>query len=794
MINELDQFDAPFILVLDDYHLIDNGEIHELIGELLLHPPHNFHLVLGARMDPTLPLVTLRAKGMMVEVRIADLRFNREESQSLIEQILEAPVDRAMLIELQEQSEGWVTGLRLAALALIRRVERDALQVNLSPSNRYVSEYLVAEILEKQAAPWADCLLKTSILERFCVELCEDICYQVDSRSGNGSTGSSIAKSDLSGRLFIKWLQASNLFVIPLDDEGRWFRYHHLFQDFLQQQLKRRLRPEEVCQLHAAAGRWFADNEFVEEGLYHLLAAGDHTAAIQLIAEQRYNLMNTTQWPRLERWLSLFPPQVVESSAELWMIKTWMVYQRGQWVELPGCLQNIADLLGQESDQDAANRLAGEISALRSLIAYHRTDAEGTISLARKALEEIPSEFWIARVFARLYLAGSLLMAGDENSAFHALYGAFEEEKVQNKRFKVTLLTVACYIHWLITDLQAMVQAAKQAISLCQETGHHQILRMANYHLGCARYQQNDLAAAEDLFASVTDRPYENYGTAYTHSVCGLGMTYQAQGRDTEAKQIIERGIAFYLETGNTTQLPIIRALQAEVALRQGNLSAASQWAEKLDPVPPLTPVWGFFAPHLTLVKVWLAQDTPASRDKATVLLRQIQEYLENTHNTRFLIDALALKALSADAAGDPSTALEALDNALRLAQPGGLIRPFVDLGDPMRDLLARVWSVGESGDYVGKILSAFPSPQAGGASMSALMEEGQILEALTTRELEVLELLAERLSNKEIAAQLVISAGTVKGHTIRIYDKLGVGDRRQAVEKAVALGILPSP
>jgi len=793
LINELDQIETPFILVLDDYHLIDNGEIHDLISEVLLHPPRNFHLVLGARMDPPLPLARLRATGMMAEVRIADLRFNPEESQSLIEQMLESPVDRAVLIELQEQSEGWVTGLRLAALALLHRVERDALQIKLSPSNRYVSEYLVAEILEKPAASWANCMMKTSILERFCAELCEDIFHRVEGRSANDYTGSSIAESDLNGTVFINWLQASNLFVIPLDDEGKWFRFHHLFQDFLQQQLKRRFRPEEVFKLHAVAGRWFADNDFIEEGLYHLLAAGDHTAAIQLIAEQRYHLMNTIQWPRLERWLSLFYIQVVESSAELWMIKTWLAYQRGQWDKLPGHIQHIAGLLGQEADQEAANRLAGEISALLSLIAYHQTDTEGAISLARKALEEIPSEFWIARVFTRLYLAGSLLMAGDESSAFHALYGAFEEEKVQNKRFKVTLLTVACYIHWFATDLQAMAQAAKQAIALCQGTGHHQILRMANYHLGCARYQQNDLVAAEELFASVTDRPYENYGTAYTHSVCGLAITYQSQGRDTEAKKIIERGIAFYLETGNTTQLRIIRALQAEVALRQGNLSAASQWAEKLDPVPPLTPVWGFFAPHLTLVKVWLAQGTPASRDKATVLLRQIQEYLENTHNSRFLIETLALKALSAEAAGDSSTALEALGKALRLAQPGGLIRLFVDLGDPMGDLLARVRSDGELGDCVGRILCAFPSPRVGGASMSALMEERKTLEAFTTRELEVLELLGERLTNKEIAAQLVISIGTVKGHTVRIYNKLDVKGRRQAVEKATALGILMS-
>jgi LuxR family maltose regulon positive regulatory protein len=464
-----------------------------------------------------------------------------------------------------------------------------------------------------------------------------------------------------------------------------------------------------------------------------------------------------------------------------------LVYQRGQWAELPGCLQHMTDLMKQVSDQDTANRLAGEINALRSLVTYHQADAEGTISLAQKALEMIPSAFWIVRVFARLYLSAGLLMAGEKNSGFQTLYGAFEEEKTENKRFRATLLMVACYLHWFTADLQGLVQAAKQAIALGQESNHHQILRMANYQLGCVRYQQNDLPVAEDLFASVTVRPYENYGSAYTQSTCGLGFTYQAQGRDAEAEQVIERGIAFYLETGNTTQLPILQALQTEVALRQGNLSAAGQWANKLDPLPPFTPDWGFFAPHLTLVKVWLAQNTPDSRDKAADLLNRIQEFYENTHNARFLIETLALKAWLQEASGDLSAALETLEQALKLAQPGGFIRVFVDMGPAMARLLAQLKVEDDLRDYVGQIRSAFPLLQ----ETQQALKQGGLLDPLTDRELEILELLYKRLSNKEIASQLVISPGTVKGHTIKIYQKLDVNGRRQAVEKAVELGLL---
>jgi LuxR family maltose regulon positive regulatory protein len=338
-----------------------------------------------------------------------------------------------------------------------------------------------------------------------------------------------------------------------------------------------------------------------------------------------------------------------------------------------------------------------------------------------------------------------------------------------------------------------MAQATKQAIALCQETDHHQILRIANYHLGCVHYQQNDLPTAVDLFTSLTAHPYQNYGAEYTSSVCGLGLTYQAQGKETEARQLIEDAIAFLLETGNLTQLPMVQALQAEIALRQGNLSAASQWADKLDPMPPFSPIWEFLAPHLTLIKVWLAQNTPASYEKAGQLLASLSEYLTETHNTRFLIDTLALQALLADVNGDQAAAVNWLEKSLRLAQPGGFIRVFVDLGPQMAALLSRMKIDPRLSAYLAQIVSAFPAQQQpiGAQIVNRPSANRNLAEPLTNRELQVLKLLREHLTNKEIAAHLVISPGTVKSHTIRIYQKLEVKGRQQAVEKALTLGIL---
>jgi LuxR family maltose regulon positive regulatory protein len=386
-------------------------------------------------------------------------------------------------------------------------------------------------------------------------------------------------------------------------------------------------------------------------------------------------------------------------------------------------------------------------------------------------------------------------MLGDEVASLRALYEAFELEQVQTERFKAHILMSVCQIYWVAADLQSMHQTAEQALSLCQELEFQQILGHTQRLNGYVQYQRGNLSAAEEFFGRVVSRPYQNFGGCYANCVCGLSMTYQAQGKEVEARQVVRQAIAFLLKAGNTTQLPLIRALQAEIALQQGDLPAASQWAEKHDLHLPMVPLHRFLEPYLTLAKVWLAQNTQASQQKAGELLTRLHTYLTETHNTRFLIDTLALQALLADGNGDQEAALNLMESSLKMAQPGGFIRVFVDLGPQMADLLSRMKPDPRWSEYIAQILAAFPAQQLPTETQSAERPSvsHHLEEPLTNRELQVLKLLREHLTNKEIAAQLVISPGTVKGHTIRIYQKLDVKGRHQAVEKAVTLGILDS-
>jgi len=784
--NEIAHIGEFFILVLDDYHLIRDNAVHEFINELLLHRPPNLNLVICSRVDPPIALASFRAKGLVTEVRIPFLRLDAEQSSRLFRKLHDGEIGDDIRDGVLAKSEGWVTGIRLAALAARHRVRLEAVdRERVEAPSGYVTEYLISEILTRQAAGVADAMLKTSIPARLCGELAQSL----GSPDGE-SSGPSPTEVPFDGQEFIEWMRASNLFLISLDDRGEWFRYHHLFRDFLQQELLRREGAERVTKLHVRAGRWFGERGLLEEAFYHLMPGGDTAGAIELLMEHRNAMLNGGSWVQLERHLHSFPEKTIESSPELLMIKTWLAYHHGRWGELPALIQRVESRLPECRDREAKRRLKGEIHSLRCQIALHGGDFEGAISHGRKALELLPSDLWIVRIHARVYMAGALLMSGDWQGSQRAMYGAFEEERVQTQRFRANVLSSACRIEWLAGDLGRLKLAASEAIRMCRQTNSPQIERNAMNALGMACYQLNDLQQAEKLFEGVVASPYRSYGLQYVESVCGLAMTYQAQGREAAAREVAQEGVAFLLRTGNTSQLPYLQALQAGLALKQRNLSAASAWAASLDPIPPFMPIFhGFLSPHVTLAKILVSQATPASLAKADDLLRRLHDYLAGIHCTRFLIDTLVLQALAAQAAGDTATAITSLEDALRLGQPGGFVRAFVDAGEGVAALLAQVGADEGIQAYVRTVQAACSKSQ----QSAAALEEGALLGELTSRELQILELLAQRLSNKEIAARLVISPGTVKGHTIRIYEKLDVKGRRQAVEKATELGfILP--
>ncbi|MDX2439919.1 MAG: AAA family ATPase, partial [Desulfobacterales bacterium] len=324
LINELDSINESFIIVLDDYHVIKDKDLHYLLAELLKYPPKPLHLVVVSRRDPFLPLNKIRAKDQMMEIRANDLRFSNEESSAFLEKFLGVSLDKKTVAVVEKKTEGWITGLRLAVLTLRNQSDRDLFLKNLPEDNRYALDYILSEVLSKYSPVMQEYLLSMSILNRFSASLCEAVYTHYNTSNTEKMTGQE----------YIARLEQDNLFVIPLDDEQVWFRYHHLFQTLLQRLLKLRFKQDGINALHKRASEWFAENGLIEEALHHALDGGDTAFAVQLVAQNRHDLLNQEQWTRLRRWLNLLPHDCIEENPELLITQAWFLWNSMRFPEM----------------------------------------------------------------------------------------------------------------------------------------------------------------------------------------------------------------------------------------------------------------------------------------------------------------------------------------------------------------------------------------------------------------------------------------------------------------------------
>jgi LuxR family maltose regulon positive regulatory protein len=742
LLNDLAAVEQDFILVLDDYHVIRDPAIHELITEIVRHPPRALHLVIASRHDPPLPLADFRAHGAVTELRAADLRFTLEEAEHFLVETMALSVDEQFVATLVNRTEGWPAGLRLVALSLRQRSAPSTLPLDNLSDTRYVMDYLMTEVLAQLPISVQEFLIKTAILDQLCSPLCEAVTGMTDRM--------------FSGQYILEWLERADLFVIPIDDQQYWFRCHHLFRQLLRERLRQLHGPTEIAALHLRASTWFVANGYPDEALHHALAAGDTAAAVQIVAQYRHDLMNHAQWQRLHRWLRLFPPAVVDEQPDLLLIRVWMRFIQQRLAEIPPLLDRAETLLAQLSIE-TADRLRGEIASRRSAFAYFRGEIAASLTLAQQALAQVPLQWWYVRGYARLFLAASHQAAGDLPQAYATLDETGESN--QEPAYQNLLRGAVCFIHWLAADLASLGRAAQQVVANSGPADRAELTAFSQFFLGYYCYQHNDLAAAEKYLRPLVMQPHTLHVACFLNSAVVMARICQMQGRSQEASDIAELAASFALEINSDMLLLGVQALQADLALRQGRLADAGQWAAaqlsaqagSFRRLPAPFP----FVPPLTLAQILLAQDTPASRQQARLFLAQMEEYYTTIHYTVVLIQVRALQALLASAEGDEASALAALSNSIALAAPGGFLRLFVDLGVALKPLLHKLAQRGESPAYINQILATF-SP--GETRSSADPRPIAPASPLTNREQDVLALLAERYTDKEIAEALSIS------------------------------------
>jgi LuxR family maltose regulon positive regulatory protein len=787
LVNELGEVPQAFVLVLDDYHRVQSPPVRQFIETLVDAAPCMLCLVLITRVDPSLPLPALRAGQKMLELRSGDLQFTPDEVRDFFRQCRGLEVDAKSLAVLEQRTEGWIAGLRLAALSLRHGGELTTLTRNLGGSDRHVMDYLLAEVLSRQPQAVQEILLRSSILQRFCAPLLDAL---LDRDPGvNGHAPGDGSQETLA------WMERSGLFLVVLDGERTWYRYHHLFRELLQSKLRSESSEEEVASLHVRASDWFAAERLLEEAMHHALAAGDAPRAAWLVEQHRHALLNREAWHALVRWVDLLPEELVHQRPGLLLARAWHQQWRWQYATMPLLLQTAEELISHDAEaitETERQILRGEIDTLWSALWFARGDGRQGLECAQRARERLPAPLVYVRGVFLEYLAWGYQMTGQAEAGIRLLEEALGSDEAREDLFAARILLGLAVVYYLSGELRLQEQMAQRLLKLSPEKTLALSRPWAHLISGQASYQQNRLAEAEAHFSAVMEHRYLANAAASHACLTGLALTYQAQGRSEAATQVAEAALEFALEIRHPLHLIGARAFQARLALLQGNLAVALRWVQgaNLEDLPART----LFpeVPRLTLARVLIAQGMGDSLQKASQILEEMLEIARGVHSEPHIIELLALQALANDAQGDSPKALDLLRQSLELAQPSGFIRVFVDIGPAMTPLLSRLAEFESEPRYIRRILAAFaPSALGRPAQQLDQADRLEIIESLTNREYEILELLARRLSDKEIAQALHISPHTVRKHTSNLYGKLQVAGRRQAVSRAKALGIL---
>jgi LuxR family maltose regulon positive regulatory protein len=781
LLNEITTVPNDFILVIDDYHVIDAKPVDHALTFLLEHQPPQLHLVIATREDPNLPLARLRAGGELAELRAADLRFTPSEAAEFLNRVMDLKLSAENVAALESRTEGWIAGLQLAAISMQGHQDNTSFIQSFTGSHHFVMDYLVEEVLGQQSERVQMFLLRTSILERLCGPLCEAV----------------LLDPSASGQETLEYLERANLFIVPLDNERRWYRYHHLFADLLRQRLRQQQPLHESIaspagtgdaesralarELHIRASQWYEDNGLELEAFQHAAAANDIERAERLMEGKGIPLHFRGAVTPLLDWLESLPTTVLNARPSLWWRHAALLLINGQTAGVGEKLQAAeaalaAILQGAEPDDDTRN-LIGKIAAAKATLALTRYDVENMLAQSRRALEYLHPGSLFTRATANWTLGYAYILLGDRAAARRAFAESISLSQASGAMFTTILATIGLGL--VQEGDNQLHQAAETYRRILQWAGDHPQQIISEAHLGLAHilYEWNDLDAAEQHAQQSLQlaQQYEQFIDRFLISEVFLARLKLARGDVSSAAAILAKADRSVRQHNFTHRMPEVAAAQVLTLLRQGNLAAAAHVAQ-VHKLP------------LSRARVHLAQGDPSA---ALAVLEPFRQQMEAKGWEDERLKVMVVQAVSHHANGKMDMAVQTLGEALALAEPGGFIRIFVDEGMPMAQLLSEAVAHRVMPDYIGKLLAAFEAEKQKTEDKSPLLPARPLIEPLSQRELEVLQLIAQGLSNNEIGKQLYLALDTVKGHNRKIFDKLGVQRRTEAVARARELGLL---
>jgi LuxR family transcriptional regulator, maltose regulon positive regulatory protein len=767
LVNDLAEMKSAYLLVLDDFQVIEDKMVLGVLHGLVLHQPHQLHLVLITREDPALPLGRLRANNQLTEIRAADLRFRQDEAEQFLCTGMGLTLTKHDLSRLDERTEGWIAGLQLAALALKSSLSLpghgNAAEFieSLSGSHRFFLGYLTEEVLKAQPPEVQDFLLQTSVLSRLSGDLCDAI---------TGYSGSATLLEDL---------LAANLFLIPLDDEWRWYRYHHLFADLLRNQLQR-TRPQQIAVLHQRASRWYEDRQMPLDAIEHALLGKDFERVITLLEAHGWRLLNQGFARKMEAWMKAIPAELRAYSPRTNLGFAWMHMLRGNFGQVIPYLDQAESVLDQAA-QDVTQKTAlqAECLALRSNLWQVQGHIPKSIEAAQQALQLLGTEDLRLTGLAWLGLGGAYRQSADYERAVKALENAIRCSRA-SQELVTEMLAVA---HLTLMSLQFgrlhyAVEVASQAIEWMKSinVAPPPIVGAVYGALGWIYYEWNQLEKARVyLLQGIELSTFSGHNASLVYTKVSLARLQNAEGKPDQANQTLAEAEELYRMGAPAWVGPELIAQQVRLSLAQGDLSEAERILRQSEVSPEQPVVHQTDALHLAWLRLL------SVKGQGLPLAERIIASAEAGGRNGTLLQALISGAL--DQSQDAYIRQAWLARALELAETEGYLRIFIDEGAPMAALLEHM----PASAYITRLLALFPTHQDSAHSPTG---EG-LIEPLSEREVEVLALLAEGLTYGEAAERLVVSLNTVRYHVKSVYGKLGVEKRVQAIETARRLGLL---
>jgi len=796
LINELAADPGPdeVLLVLDDYHLVDSGPVHESVAFLLENLPSGLRVVVSGRADPPLPLARLRARGQLAELRAADLRFTPEEAAALLGETAGPDLPGTAVAALVARTEGWAAGLQLAGLSLRGHADPAGVVAAFSGSHRFVLDYLADEVLDGQPGQVREFLLDTSVLERLTGELCDAV---------TGRAGSQVMLADI---------ERAGLFLVPLDEVRGWWRYHHLFADLLRARLQAE-QPGRVQALHRAAAAWCEEHDLADDAVRHALAAGDPAWAARLVERHVETLLGRSEGETLRRWLAALPAESVRARPRLCLAQAYGAAQGFQVEALEALLDDAERAFavsGDEPYEDPAGRpvsvlanVPAGIAFLRASLARLRGDAARAAGYNRQALAQLGEDDWLMRSFVRWNQAGADWLGGRLGPAERSLADVLAERRAADEFFEDFLAMRVCYdlgeVQRAGGDLDAALATYRQALDAAGESSQAALTGLAHVGLAQVLYERDELAAALDhATRGVTLCRQLAFTPSLATGLAVVARIRHAHGDAAGAREAMGEAGQAGLSPQVVALLNPVPSQRARLLLAQGDAHAAAQWAKAAGLGPDDEPDYPREPAYLVLARVLLAQNDPSP---ALTLLQRLLGAAASQGRASSIIEIQALRALALAAGGDYPGAFGALTEALTPACPQGYVRVFADEGAPMHALLARLSAAqrdqralarGVHPGYLAALLRACGEADAVPPQRRAAAAVPGLVEQLTARELEILALLAAGTPNSRIAEELVVTLDTVKKHVTHVLGKLGAANRTEAAARARQLSLIP--